>query len=196
MAADLERTRIARNIHDSLGHTLTTLDVQLELAQTLHDQNPDRALQALNTAKSLSGQSLQEVRHAVSTMRVENFNLNTALNRAIVQINYNQQLKIDVRLDLPKLPLQVSQQIYIIIKEGLINIQKHGKANSISLWGQTTAKEIILGLADNGVGFEPQMPSSGFGLRGMRERIQLLGGQMRVHSTLGKGTLIQITIPR
>ncbi|MBE9046871.1 sensor histidine kinase [Pleurocapsales cyanobacterium LEGE 10410] len=195
LAADLERTRIARNIHDSLGHTLTTLDVQLELAQTLHERNPDRALQALNTAKSLSGQSLQEVRRAVSTMRVENFNLNTAINRAIAQINHN-QFKIDVRLDLPKLPLQVSQQLYLIIKEGLVNIQKHSQANSISLWGQATAIEIILGLSDNGIGFEPQISSSGFGLKGMRERVQLLGGQMKVHSTLGKGKLIQITIPR
>ncbi|MEM8722213.1 MAG: histidine kinase [Cyanobacteria bacterium P01_G01_bin.39] len=89
LAADLERTRIARDIHDSLGHTLTTLDVQLELAQTLHQQNPDRALQALNTAKSLSGKLLQEVRRAVSTMRSENFNLDTALNSAIAQINFH-----------------------------------------------------------------------------------------------------------
>ena len=195
LAADLERTRIARDIHDSLGHTLTTLDVQLELAQTLHDKNPDRALQALNTTKSLSGQSLQEVRRAVSTMRIENFNLDTALNRAIAQINYK-QFKIDVRLDLPKLPLQVSQQLYLIIKEGLVNIQKHSQANSIDLWGQATPKEIVLGLSDNGVGFESHIPSSGFGLRGMRERVQLLGGQIKIHSTLGKGTLIQVTIPR
>ena len=196
LAADLERTRIARNIHDSLGHTLTTLDVQLELAQTLHERNPDRALQALNTAKSLSGQSLQEVRRAVSTMRIENFNLNTAINRAIAQMNHNQQFRIDVRLDLPKLPLQVSQQLYLIIKEGLVNIQKHSRANSISLWGQATAQEIILGLSDNGIGFEPQISSSGFGLKGMQERVKLLEGQIKVHSTLGKGTLIQITIPR
>ncbi|MEM8722214.1 MAG: ATP-binding protein [Cyanobacteria bacterium P01_G01_bin.39] len=92
--------------------------------------------------------------------------------------------------------MQVSQQLYLIIKEGLVNIQKHSQADTINLWGQYTSQEIVMGLTDNGIGFEPLIPSSGFGLRGMRERVQLLGGQMKIHSTLGKGTLIKITIPR
>ena len=83
LAADLERTRIARDIHDSLGHTLTTLDVQLEVAQTLYSQDPERAFQAINQAKSLSGQSLEEVRRALSTMRNGVFNLSTALKSLV-----------------------------------------------------------------------------------------------------------------
>ncbi|VEP17695.1 Signal transduction histidine kinase [Hyella patelloides LEGE 07179] len=196
LATDLERTRIARDIHDSLGHTLTTLNVQLEVAQTLHSKNPDRSLQALNTAKSLANQSLQEVRQALSTMREENFDLNAALKHSIEQINYNNRFIIDVRTDLPKLPLQVSQQIHLIIKEGLVNIQKHSQASSIKLWTQSTSETITLGLWDNGVGFNPLMPNSGFGLRGMQERVKLLEGQIKIHSTPEKGTLIQVTIPR
>ncbi|MEL6384095.1 MAG: histidine kinase dimerization/phosphoacceptor domain-containing protein, partial [Cyanobacteria bacterium J06626_18] len=87
LAADLERTRIARDIHDSLGHTLTTLDVQLELAQTLHTANPDRALRALNQAKGLASQSLQEVRRAVATMRQGQFDLSAALTALVEQMN-------------------------------------------------------------------------------------------------------------
>lgn len=196
LAADLERTRIARDIHDSLGHTLTTLNVQLELAQTLHSPNPARALLALNTAKSLTIQSLQEVRRAVSTMREGGFDLNAALNSLVEQMNQTQTFKIDAQINLPKLPLQVSQQLYLIFKEGLTNMQKHSQASSIHLWTQSTTEEITLGLSDDGVGFDPQMPSAGFGLRGMQERVQLLSGQMKIHSAPGKGTLIQVSIPR
>ena len=196
LAADLERNRIARDIHDSLGHTLTTLDIQLEVAQTLHHQNPDRSLQALNTAKNLASQSLKEVRQAISSMREESFDLKTALNSLVEQMNCNETFKMDVQINLPKLPLQISQPLYLIIKEGLTNIQKHSQASSIKLWAESTSERITLGLSDNGIGFDSQKPSSGFGLRGMQERVKLLEGQIKIHSTPNKGTLIQVTIPR
>lgn len=195
LAADLERTRIARDIHDSLGHTLTTLDVQLELAQTLHTVDPDRALQALNRSKALASRSLQEVRRAVSTMRQGKFDLSAALGALVEQIHQS-EISIQSHIDLPQLPLQVSQQIYLIVKEGLANIQKHSQASVVKLWAQTTPEGMTLGLSDNGVGFEVQAPTSGFGLRGMQERVLLLKGQMTIYSTIGKGTLIQVTIPR
>lgn len=201
LAADLERTRIARDIHDSLGHTLTTLDVQLEVAQTLHAKDPARTLQALNRAKTLSSQSLQEVRRAVSTMRHGSFNLAEALNSLVQQIQQTQAFKaqpfkIETQINLPMLPLQISQQLFLIIKEGLTNIQKHSQASVVKLWVQTTPEGITVGLSDNGRGFSPEAPNPGFGLRGMRERLQLLGGKMRVHSKVGEGTLIQVTIPQ
>ncbi|MEM8810849.1 MAG: sensor histidine kinase [Cyanobacteria bacterium P01_G01_bin.38] len=198
LAADLERTRIARNIHDSLGHTLTTLDVQLEVAQALHTQEPERALQALNRAKHLSNESLQEVRRAVSTMRHGSFDLPVALGSLVEQVKQTypeQPLTIETQINLPSLPLQVSQQLFLIIKEGLTNIQKHSQASLVKLWAQMTPEGITVGLSDNGIGFSPGKPSTGFGLRGMQERVQLLAGQMTVHSTPGKGTLIQVTIP-
>lgn len=199
LAADLERTRIARDIHDSLGHTLTTLDVQLEVAQALHTQEPERALQALNRAKHLSNESLQEVRRAVSTMRHGSFNLLAALGSLVEQVKQTypeQPLTIETQINLPGLPLQVSQQLFLIIKEGVTNIQKHSQASLVKLWAQTTPEGITVGLSDNGIGFSPEKPSTGFGLRGMQERVQLLAGQMTVHSTPGKGTLIQVTIPK
>ncbi|MBE7381172.1 MAG: sensor histidine kinase [Leptolyngbya sp. SIO1E4] len=196
LAADLERTRIARDIHDSLGHTLTTLDVQLELAQTLHSANPDRALQALNRAKGLASQSLQEVRRAVSAMRQGKFNLSAELEILVEQMNQAQTFRIEAQIDLPQLPQQVSQQLYLIVKEGLTNIQKHSQASAVNFWAHMTSEGISLGLADDGIGFEDQLSSTGFGLRGMKERVQMLKGQMKIHSTHGKGTLIQVTIPR
>ena len=200
LAADLERTRIARDIHDSLGHTLTALDVQLEVAQTLREEDRSHSLFALDRAKQLSSQSLQEVRRAVSTMRCDSFNLSSAINGLVSQVeqthsSYQPRIKVETRIELPQLPLQVSQQLFLIVKEGLTNIQKHSQASVVKLWAKQTSEGVTLNLSDNGVGFSSSSPSQGFGLRGMRERVQLLEGQMVVHSTVGEGTVIQVIVP-
>ncbi|MDJ0708240.1 MAG: sensor histidine kinase [Leptolyngbyaceae cyanobacterium MO_188.B28] len=196
LAADLERTRIARDIHDSLGHTLTTLDVQLELAQRLYERGSEQVQQALDTSKILASQSVQEVRRAVTTMREEPFDLNAALMHLIESFASNPSLTVKSKIDLPKLPLQTNHQLYCIIKEGLENIRKHSQAQSIQLLGQTFPDVVIIKLEDDGVGFDPAQPNHGFGLRGMQERAQLVGGSMRVDSTPGQGTCVQIRIPR
>ncbi len=196
LAADLERTRIARNIHDSLGHTLTTLDVQLEVAQTLRTQNPDESLRALNIAKELSSESLQDVRRAVSTMRHSDFDLEEAIANLIAQIKQTHHLEVTTQIDVPILPLQVNQQLYLIVKEGLVNVGKHAQASELNLWIQTTAKKVTLELSDNGVGFSHKTSNTGFGLRGMQERVHLLRGQMTIQSTAAVGTTIRVVIPR
>lgn len=78
LAATLERTRIAREIHDSLGHTLTDLDTQLAVAQTLRSHDPDRAFAAVDTAKQLSRQCMEDVSQALKRMRESDFDLDRA----------------------------------------------------------------------------------------------------------------------
>jgi len=196
LAADLERTRIARDIHDSLGHTLTSLDVQLELAQRLYERGSDQVRQALDTSKMLASQSVQEVRRAVATMRQESFDLNTALAGLIEPFKADPALTVESQIDLPRLPLPTSHQIYCIVKEGLENIRRHSQATSIRLWAKAIPEGILLDIADDGVGFDPFQPASGFGLRGMQERVQLMGGQITIDSTPGQGTILQIMVPR
>ena len=196
LAADLERTRIARDIHDSLGHTLTTLDVQLELAQRLYERGSEQVQKALDTSKILASQSVQEVRRAVTTMREEPFDLNAALMHLMESFIVNPSLTVKSNIDLPKLPLQTNHQLYCIIKEGLENIRKHSQAKSIQLLGQTFPDAVTIKLEDNGVGFDPAQPAYGFGLRGMQERAQLVGGSLQVDSAPGQGTCVQIRIPR
>jgi len=195
LAADLERTRIARDIHDSIGHTLTSLDVQLELAQRLYGQHSDRAKQALDTSKMLSGQSLQEVRRAVATLREESFDLNAALADLLEAFKSEADLVIENRLSLPKLPLHTEHQLYCIIKEGFENIRRHAQARMVKLHSWTMPENIVVYIEDNGVGFEVASPTSGFGLRGMQERSQSMGGSMKIDSTPGQGTRIQIMVP-
>ena len=196
LAITLERTRIARDIHDSLGHTLTTLDVQLELAQQLHQRDPAQSLTALDTAKHLAYQCLQEVRRAVQTMRQPDFDLTQALNELMEQLQQNQFCQISVALNLPQLPLQTSHQLFCIVQEGITNIQKHARASQVSLRGGFTSEHVTLELADNGNGFEPNQLHSGFGIRGMRERVQMLSGQLKIESAPGRGTQVLVTLPR
>ena len=195
LAADLERTRIARDIHDSIGHTLTSLDIQLELAQRLYDQNSNQARQALNTSKMLSGQSLQEVRRAVATLREEAFDLNAALADLLTSFKSDPDLVMESRLSLPKLPLHSEHQLYCIIKEGLENIRRHAQAHMVELYSWTMPENIVVYIEDNGIGFDTASPTSGFGLRGMQERSQSMGGSMKVDSAPGQGTRIEITVP-
>jgi signal transduction histidine kinase len=192
----LERTRIARDIHDGLGHSLTTLSVQLELIQRLTQQEPVAAAGALATAQKLTHQCLQDVRLSVQTMRHSQFDLNQAIGELIQQIHALHQLKIDSQLQFPVLPPQVAHQIYCILQEGLTNIQKHAQAHRVHLRGYVTSSDIWLELQDDGVGFDLDSVSPGFGLRGMHERTQLLRGQLKVQSRTGAGTFIQVCIPR
>ncbi|MDJ0718847.1 MAG: sensor histidine kinase [Prochloraceae cyanobacterium] len=196
LATALERTRIAREIHDCLGHTLTSLDVHLELSQRLHDRDPDKAKKALDTAKNLASQSLNEVRRSVATMRDSNFDLNSALVTLIEKYQQNRLFEVKCQLNLPQLPLQTSHQLYCILQEALTNIQKHSGANNVTIRSQTKRSEIFLEVVDDGIGFDILNSNSGFGLRGMKERIQILGGQIQIDSSIGEGTRIKVNIPR
>lgn len=195
LAATLERTRIARDIHDSLGHTLTNLQVHLAVAQKLKQRDPDKSSQAIDTAKILADQCVEDVSRSLSTMRQSDFDLNQALLTLMEQLRQTQSLKIQSNVNLPNLPLHTTHQIYSILKEGLINIQKHARASHICLRSRTSDREITLELEDDGIGFDPEMLHSGYGLKGIQERVQLLGGKLMINSAPGMGTQILITLP-
>jgi signal transduction histidine kinase len=195
LAANLERSRIAREIHDSLGHSLTTLDIQLELAQRLYDKDPKKAVNSLNIAKDLSSECLTKVRNSVQSIRQINFNINQALATLVEQVGRNQSFRIYLDSQLPQLPSQTSHQLYCIVQEAVTNIQKHACAKIVKIKAYQDTQEIILEITDDGKGFEVNAHHTGFGLRGMRERVQILGGELQIKSTLGKGTQIRVWIP-
>ena len=196
LAINLERTRIARDIHDSLGHTLTNLDIQLKVARKLRDRDLNKAWQAMDKASVLSAQCIEDVSHAVQTMRHSDFNLNRALENLVEQIRNERAIQIQWEINLPQLSLSTSHQIYCVVKEGLINIQKHSAASKVLFQGYSTATEIVLKLNDNGVGFDPQQVASGFGLQGILERVQTIKGRLEIESVPGEGTQILVTIPQ
>ncbi|MBI4784036.1 MAG: sensor histidine kinase [Oscillatoriophycideae cyanobacterium NC_groundwater_1537_Pr4_S-0.65um_50_18] len=191
----LERNRIAREIHDSLGHTLTNLQVQLAVAQEFRQRNLDQSFRAIDLAKKLADQCIEDVSQSLSTMRQSQLNLNQACNLLIEQIKQNQVWQIQWQVNLPDLPLSMGYHLYCIVKEGLINIQKHAQASKICVRGEQTPEGIVVEIGDNGQGFDPGMPKSGFGLKGIEERVQSLNGRLTVHSQLNQGTHLQVVIP-
>ncbi|BAZ23501.1 integral membrane sensor signal transduction histidine kinase [Kalymmatonema gypsitolerans NIES-4073] len=196
LAATLERTRIARDIHDSLGHSLTNLNSRLTVAQKKLQQHDINAVcEAVDTAKFLASQCIEDVNHSLKTMRQSDFNLNQALTNLVEQLRYNQALSVQWEINLPKLPLQTSHHIYYIVKEGLINIQKYAHASAVRFRGVSTPEGILIELADDGQGFDPKLPHLGLGLQGIEERVQLLRGELTINSTPGSGTQIQIILP-
>jgi signal transduction histidine kinase len=200
LAVDLERNRIARDIHDTLGHSLTSLDVQIELAQRVQATEPAKAQQAIDLAKKLSSQALDNVRHALGTMKRSNFDLKEAI---VALAEQNQPFQIDVDVLFPQLSLQSSYQLYCIVQESLTNIQKHARADRVTIESrivvggasQNENRGTILEICDNGKGFDLDRPHAGFGLRNMKERVQCLGGEFNLDSNIGEGTQIKIFVP-
>ncbi|HEY9878926.1 MAG TPA: sensor histidine kinase [Leptolyngbyaceae cyanobacterium] len=196
LAAALERTRIARDIHDTLGHSLTTLNVQLQLAHRLYPQNAQQAAAALDTARDLASDCLQAVRQTLQEMQTSEFDLAQALEALIHQLKQHSYLNVSLEVNLPFLPAKTSYQLYYIMLEGLTNIQKHAQAQTVTLKGWATSEMIVLTLSDDGCGFDPALPVAGFGLRGMKERTLLIGGNFSLKTAPSQGTLICIMVPR
>ena len=194
LATVVERNRIARDIHDSLGHTLTSLAVQLELAEKTNSINSNKSTQALQNARHLAERSLREVRTTISAIRDEDFNLSKAIWALIEEFRKDDLFKIRARINLPHFPLQTSHQIYCIIKEALYNIQKHSRASLVTINSQITEQNTTIQITDNGIGFDPHNIRSGSGLQGIIERSQLINGQLTIDTGVGKGTVIQLII--
>jgi signal transduction histidine kinase len=191
----LERTRIARNIHDTLGHTLTALGIQLEVAQQIYLSQPEKTGRRLDTAKQLTDQCLQDIRTVVHTLRQANFDLTQGLTGLMIHLQQMQPIATQIQLNLPPLPLQTSYQIYCIIQEGVTNIQKHADASCVCLRSSSTAEFLTIELSDDGCGFDTAQPTVGFGLQGMRERLQLVGGVLQIDSSQTQGTQLRLRIP-
>lgn len=198
LATKLERSRIARDIHDSLGHTLTTLDVQLALVDRYAQDMPENQVspklqKAIARSQQLATQCLSEARESLRTIRESNFDLASALTE--FGKDMQKTFALEVCVQLPSLPQQLSYQLYLIAKEGLINVQKHANATSVTLLLEAKKNEVILTLTDNGCGFEQAKVKNGYGLQGIRERSQLLGGRLTVHSSPSQGTRLQVVVP-
>jgi signal transduction histidine kinase len=194
-----ERNRIAREIHDSLGHTLTAQSIQIDSALLLQHSNSEESRFFLKEAKQLCKQALQEVRQSVATLRtdprqgksldnmatnlIREFRVTTAIEPTYV-----------IRLSHP-IPAEAVSALYRVLQEALTNITRHSRATNVLLQLFTEDRTLHLYVHDNGKGFDPDQNSTGFGLQGMRERIIALGGQFKLSSQIGEGCRISVKVP-
>lgn len=194
-----ERNRIAREIHDSLGHSLTALNLHLEMAVKLSHINPEKSREVLVEAKRLGSIALKDVRQSVSTLRsdpLQNQDLPTAIHKLADEFNRSNYIQPVCHLDLPpNLPQPVATTIYRIIQEALTNISKHAHASKVEINIHTLTTAIELRLVDDGLGFIPTNNTTGFGLQGMRERVLSLQGKFEIISAPDRGCQIVVIIP-
>lgn len=194
-----ERNRIAREIHDSLGHSLTALNLQLETALKLYQGNPEKAQSFLTRAKELGSKALQDVRQSVSTMRSHPLQ-NKSLAEAIENLAEDFQRSNDIVLNRhiyleDDLAPEVTATIYRIIQEALTNIYKHANATEVNLSVDINRGSLCIMIQDNGRGFDLEQNTTGFGLQSMRDRALSLGGKFNINSAFGCGCQITIDIP-
>ncbi|AFY55576.1 signal transduction histidine kinase [Rivularia sp. PCC 7116] len=194
-----ERNRIAREIHDSLGHSLTALNLQLETATKLLNNNPEKATDFLIRAKELGSQALKDVRESVSAMRsnpLQEQSLETSIDILVQNFHHSTNIKPNYHINLfYSLPRDVSTAIYRIIQESLTNISKYAEATEVNLQITTTATKLHLMIQDNGNGFDISQNTTGFGLQSMRDRTLALEGDFNIESIPGGGTKITVDVP-
>jgi signal transduction histidine kinase len=194
-----ERNHIAREIHDSLGHTLTAQSIQLDSALLLLQSNLDQASQFLQEAKQLCKQALKEVRQSVTTLRTDPLQgkaLEISVKELIKEFQVTTAIAPNCTIRVPHpIALEVTSAVYRILQEALTNITRHSVATDVTLQLLTRDQTLHLLVKDNGKGFNPAQNSTGFGLQGMRERTAALGGQFHLVSQPGAGCLITVKIP-
>lgn len=198
MATVEERNRIAREIHDSLGHYLTVLNINLEAAWKLQTSSPDEAVIFLAEAKKLGSQALHEVRESVAALRsnpLQGKSLSDAIAELISELQKSTSITPIVSLNLPRsIPNEIKTTVYRIIQEALTNVCKYGNATEVKIIIFTN-DVLHLMIEDNGIGFVLDQNTTGFGLQGMRERALAVGGTFSIVTAPGQGCQIQADIP-
>ncbi len=201
-----ERNRLAREMHDTLGHRLTVAAVQLEAAQRLIPRDPERATTIVGTVREQVNEALSELRQTVATLRAP-LEADLGLAQALQRLtgHFAQATGIEVALELPPsdgaadlLPdLPVSHRLAFFrgAQELLTNVQRHANARHawVRLWqeGQT----LVLQVEDDGAGLPTLSESAGFGLRGLRERATQLGGTFELAPRPGGGVRATFAAP-
>jgi signal transduction histidine kinase len=198
-----ERNRLAREIHDSLAHYLTVINVQLEAAEKLALTERERALEAVRRARRLAHECLQEVRRSVGTLRAtspDELSLPRALDKLAREFTENTGIVVRLELqlggDVRPAP-ETALALYRAAQEGLTNVHRHARATSVDLTLVASDGKMELALQDDGVGptENGDRAQEGFGLLGLRERVELLGGQVRFGRAPTGGSRLTVALP-
>ncbi|WP_414567611.1 sensor histidine kinase [Nostoc sp. CCY 9925] len=199
LAAVQERNRIAREIHDSLGHALTALNVQIQTAIRLWSVNPVSAESFLTQAQRLGEMAMKEVRQSVRALREDVRDerpLEDAIASLVEDFRQGTGLSPSTKINLGVIvPLPVVRTLYRIVQEALTNICKYAQATEVKIEIVATDNRINLRVEDNGRGFDLNEKITGFGIQGMQERVAALEGYFHLETQPGCGCRITVELP-
>lgn len=173
LAKVTERERIARDLHDLLGHTLSVIVLKSELASRLADKDPARSISEIRDVERIARDALSEVRSAVRGMRQATLEGELQSVRLACDAA---DLKLELYLEPLALPSATEQTLSFALREAVTNVIRHAKASVVTVRLERTAQNVRLTVADDGAG----AMRDGNGLRGMRERLELNGGTLEL----------------
>jgi signal transduction histidine kinase len=196
-----ERERLARDLHDSLGHALVALSVQLEAIQRLYRVDPEQASDQVDEMKALTRSSMDDLRRSIAGLRapgLEDRPLRPALQALCVDFAQRTGLEVTWQIDHAADDLRpaTAEALWRITQEALTNVEKHAQARSVGVSLEYEPDSVTLHIVDDGVGLPAGAESlpNRFGLRGMRERVEGLGGTLALDGGAG-GTTVQVYLP-
>jgi signal transduction histidine kinase len=190
LSAEAERTRLARDIHDDLGHHLTAIIVLLEKASAYRDLDADVADRAVADAHGSARRALNDVRRSVRSLREDAgpFRFSDALHALA-----SETTSVTVTGQEDEHDRTLLMTLYRAAQEGVTNARRHARAHRVSVTASFEPDLARLVVTDDGRGYSG---GEGFGLLGMRERVELAGGRVSITSAPGGGTCLTVTVPR
>ncbi|MDE2505283.1 MAG: sensor histidine kinase, partial [Burkholderiales bacterium] len=205
-AVTRERLRLARDLHDTLAHTLMALLTQIRLVRKLRARWGEAELESeLARAEEVAATGLAEARNAITQIRhngVRETGLGAALQELLARFGERSGVATRLRTDPGAAGVagESAQTVFRIVEEALRNVERHARAQAVEVelrsaaaQGDADAPRVHLTIGDDGVGFDPAQPRPGhFGLRGIEEQAALIGGQLRLRSAPGAGTRIEL----
>ncbi|KAF1705958.1 two-component sensor histidine kinase [Pseudoxanthomonas sacheonensis] len=189
LAALAERERIGRDLHDLLGHTLSLVALKSNLASRLIGHDPEAARKEMDDVSDVARDALAQVRRAVSGIRAAGLAAELASARLLLESD-----GVRFKYEMSEVALSAEQEtvLALAVREAVTNIQRHARAAGASVSLRSADRQVSLRIQDDGRG-GAIVP--GNGLCGMRERIESLGGRLRVDATPGQGTCVEVTLP-
>ncbi|HKD33143.1 MAG TPA: GAF domain-containing sensor histidine kinase [Gaiellaceae bacterium] len=197
-AQELERRRLARELHDETGQALTSILLGLRSLEETLQTDASRAATA--ELRELVVATLQDVRRLAVELRpsvLDDFGLVAALENLTSSFTQQTGIRVDfgAALGERRVPGEVETALYRIVQESLTNVVKHARARRVSISLTRMEGSVKAVIEDDGQGFDPAAPDGGHGLIGMRERLALLGGRLQVESSPDAGTTIAAEVP-
>lgn len=197
-----ERQRLARELHDSVTQALYSVTLYADAARMAFSAEKWQALESnLQEVRNMAREAMYDMRLLVFELRpfmLETEGLASALRARLAAVEGRSGLKTQVLVEEERrLPIRVEEELYRIAQEGLNNVVKHAEATQVQIQLKYDKTTVSLEMIDDGKGFKPEAAhqSGGFGLQGIQERVQQLGGMLKIESAPLKGTRLKIRIP-
>jgi signal transduction histidine kinase len=204
-AQESERQRIARELHDETGQALTAIGLGLRgLTSSLRTSNTERTKQNLHQLELLTTHSLDELQRLIADLRpshLDDLGLSSALRWYCnsLQERVNLVVHVEIQGEEQAVTSPVKIALFRIAQEALTNVVKHAQANNVQVLLKYDEEAVLIRVTDDGRGFDIESTGSSkrisWGLKGMEERTGLLGGRFEIHSRLGQGTTVEVSIP-